>query len=617
MAGAKPKAQGAPDLGLKLGDSALRLPAGDVRTLTFSNDGKLLAAGTDRGNVALFATESGALLRMLVIPSGSEWVRVLDCAFSADGARLAVSRQDVIRKGRITKTEGEKTRSISLRTGVYPTLAIFDVESGEMLLELEDPNGRNCVALSPDGSWVAAGAFGGHPALIRDASTGAVRHQLETGLEERLRFSPDGTLLGAKGSDGRLAVFELESGSKRAELQVGRGPFAFVSSNELLTLSAESGRVHRVTIDSGRLDVVRELAPGESLSRAVMDARAETGAGYRSIESDDDALLLVTAGGGRFSLPRGSEIALSPDGRLFASAVGKAVTLRSTLDGRETVRSMAHSGDVMGGRFTDDRLTTWSVRESITWDLTTRTGTVAHAPPGATLASAPLALERQLRAEGRIPAAHLSDAHCLLLDGGPLVLVRRPVEGRSKLHPCELWDAVEGRLLTAFVMRGWPYHAVLSPSGTRFALSFYAGTVSIHEVPSAIDVAMVMIDPRGGAPAVAWSADGQKLCASNEKSGIWILAPGAADASREIGERGAGALGLAWSGGIIAASSGKQVSLWDEGGALRASIKAPWRVLGFSPDSSRLAVGDSHGARVLDVAEILASCAPRPPRTRR
>ncbi len=614
-----PKAKAGTHLGLKLGDSALRLPEGAVRTLAFSNDGKVLAAGTDRGNVALFATESGALVRMLVIPSGSEWVRVLDCAFSGDGARLAVSRVDVIRKGRITMTDGEKTRSTSVRAGVYPTLAIFDVESGEMLLELEDPNGRNHVTLSPDGSWVAVGACGGHPALIRDARTGAVRHELETGLEDRLRFSPDGTLLGAKSREGRLVVFEVESGSKRAELHVGPGPVAFVSSSELLTLSAESGRVHRMTIDSGRLDLVRELSPGETLIGAVMDARGEIAAGHRSLEHTDDALLVVTAAGARFSFPRAPVIALSPDGRLFASAEGMAVTLWSTLDGRETVRSMAHSDPVIGGRFTEDRLTTWSVRESITWDLPTRTGTVAHAPPGATLASAPLALERQLRAEGRIPAAHLSDAHCLLLDGGPLVLVRRPVEGRSKLHPCELWDAVEGRLLTAFVMRGWPYHAVLSPLRTRFALSFYAGTVSIHEMPSATDVATVMIDPRGGAPALAWSADGQKLCASNEKSGIWLLTPGAAEASREIGERGSGDRGLAWSraGGIIAASSGKQVSLWDEGGALRASIKAQWRVLGFTPDSSRLAVGDSHGARVLDVAEILVTCAPRPPRTRR
>ncbi len=433
MAGAKPKAQGGTELGLKLGDSALRLPEGAVRTLTFSNDGKLLAAGTDRGNVALFATESGALVRMLVIPSGSEWVRVLDCAFSGDGARLAVSRDDVIRKSRITMTDGEKTRSTSVRAGVYPTLAIFDVESGEMLLELEDPNGRNHVTLSPDGSWVAVGARSGHPMLIRDARTGAVRHELETELEEGLRFSPEGTLVCAKSRGGRLVVFDVESGSKRAELHVEPGPVAFVSSNELLTLGAESGRVHRMTIDSGRVERVRELSPGETLARAVIDARAETGAGYRSFERGDDALLLVTAAGARFSFPWAPVIAMSPDGRSFASAEEMAVTLRSTLDGRETVCSVAHSDRMIGGRFTDGRLTTWSVRESITWDPTTRMGTVAHAPPGATLASAPLALERQLRAEARIPASHLLDAHCLLLDGGPLVLVRRPVEGRSKL----------------------------------------------------------------------------------------------------------------------------------------------------------------------------------------
>ncbi len=173
--------------------------------------------------------------------------------------------------------------------------------------------------------------------------------------------------------------------------------------------------------------------------------------------------------------------------------------------------------------------------------------------------------------------------------------------------------------MTACVTSGFPYHAELSPSRTRFALSFYAGAVSIHEMPPATAVAMVTLDPRGGAPAVAWSADGQKLCASNEKSGIWLIAPGAADgASREIGERGCGARGLAWSsaGGIIAASSGKHISLWDEGGALRASLKAPWNVLGFSADASLLAVGDNHGARVLDVAELLASCAPRQRRAR-
>lgn len=620
MANTKPKGTVGSQLGLMLGDSALRLPEGAVTALRFSNDGRLLAAGTDRGDVALFAAETGALVRMLVIPGGTEWVRVLDCAFSADGARLAVSRADVVRKGRVTVVDGEKARTTSVREGVYPTLAVFDVGSGELLLEVEDPIGRNSVALSPDGAWVAVGASGGHPLLIRDARTGTLRQALETGLEEGLQFSPDGALLVAKGRGGRLVVFDVESGSKRTELDVESGPVTFVGSNELRTASARSGRVHRTAIDAGRLDQVGELWPGETLVAAVMDARGETAAGHLALEDGAGALLVASAAGARLSLPRAQAIALSPDGRTFARALGMAVTLVSTLDGRETVGSTAHSDAVIGGRFGDDgRLTTWSVRESITWDPSTRTGAVAHATEGAPLASAPLALERQLRAEGRIPAAQLSDASCLLLDDGPLVLVRRPAEGRYKLHPCEVWDAARGERMASFVTRGLPYHAVLSPSRTRLALSFYAGTVSIHEWPNVGAAAVVTIDPRGGAPRLAWSPDGNTLGAGNEKSAIWLLSPGAPDGtSRQIGERACGLSGLAWSrsGGILAASNGKQVSLWDEGGALRASIRVPWRVLAFSLDSSRLAVGDSYGPRILDVAELLATCAPRAARAR-
>jgi WD40 repeat protein len=89
-------------------------------------------------------------------------------------------------------------------------LLVHDVRTGELTDRRRD--GGQGIELSPDGRTLAYGL--GADVFLSDAATGEIRQQL-TGSQEpigRIRFSPDGRLVGAVSDDPAARVWEAESG---------------------------------------------------------------------------------------------------------------------------------------------------------------------------------------------------------------------------------------------------------------------------------------------------------------------------------------------------------------------------------------------------------------------
>lgn len=209
---------------------------GEVTSVAFSSDGRLLASGGVDRTVKIWEVSTRKLQRTLTGHKNY----VVAVAFSPDGDLLASGSTD-------------------------NTIKIWDVSSGSLLQTLDgDALGNSvlCVAFSPDGRLLAAGRWGkvvelwdratwslkqtltGHEAPVAtvafspdrrllasgsedktirlwDAASGALVKTL-TGHEDRVlsvAFSPDGRVLASGSADSTIRLWDVDSGTERLSLR--------------------------------------------------------------------------------------------------------------------------------------------------------------------------------------------------------------------------------------------------------------------------------------------------------------------------------------------------------------------------------------------------------------
>src|SRR5207253_2013628 len=92
-------------------------------------------------------------------------------------------------------------------------LRVWDVTTGKVRWEARETRGIRRVAISPDGSLVASGNYGGEIHL-RDAATGDLRQTLGNtgGSIECVSFSADGQRLVSGGNRRTLRIWNLATG---------------------------------------------------------------------------------------------------------------------------------------------------------------------------------------------------------------------------------------------------------------------------------------------------------------------------------------------------------------------------------------------------------------------
>jgi WD40 repeat protein/CHASE3 domain sensor protein len=199
----------------KVGSFAVPPPAG--AGLAVSPDGKLIAAGSRAGSVSFFDANT-------LHPVGEPLDAgepVTDVTFTPDGDRVAIAVGAVLSDDAITDDTTTRIWDLDTRR---PT--------GDQLAGHE--RSVNTLALSPDGTILAAGDNGGR-VVFHDPPTGAVVGEpLELGATEgvlQVAFSPDGQRLGIGtfgwGGPGRGHIADVAARTLGA--QFGEGSLVYVA----------------------------------------------------------------------------------------------------------------------------------------------------------------------------------------------------------------------------------------------------------------------------------------------------------------------------------------------------------------------------------------------------
>ncbi|MDI5963448.1 WD40 repeat domain-containing protein [Streptantibioticus silvisoli] len=225
--------------------SSLAVGAHDVSAMTFSPDGKTVAAGASDGQVRLWKTGSGTSRAALKLGSGS----VDTLAFSPDGETVAAGDGD-----------GD-VRLWSVASGA--TRVSFTVGAGSV----------SAIAFSPDGTTLATGDSQGD-VLLWDTASGRLRKTLvaEGGYMSAMTFSPDGRTLAvavADGADasgvlsGDVQLLDVASGELRDSLAVDS---AYVSA----VAFGPHGTTLAAGTDDGRADVWSvDLPDAQAISSTI------------------------------------------------------------------------------------------------------------------------------------------------------------------------------------------------------------------------------------------------------------------------------------------------------------------------------------------------------------
>jgi len=177
----------------------------DVRSLSFSADGRTLAVAGTRGSIQLWDTSNAWLLaKTPVSPRALHTV-----SLSSDGRSIAVADSDEAKPSVRQST----LRLLSVSYGMLRLPEMGWVKMRGMADDGRIYGGRSLV-LSPDNRRIASGA---HQSVeIRDRTTLALVRTLSGAFKipSCLTFSPDGQLLAIGDVCGGLGVVNLKDGSQ-------------------------------------------------------------------------------------------------------------------------------------------------------------------------------------------------------------------------------------------------------------------------------------------------------------------------------------------------------------------------------------------------------------------
>ena len=200
--------------------------SGEILSLAWSRDGRLIATGNADHTVKLLDPDTGEAVTTLRGHSG----RVVSVAFAADGNGLATAADDGrihfwdVRDGRLVFSLTNRSPRVACAPG-RPLLAIgtggddwgqrgegiqlVDTGSGQTLKVL--PLAGDRAAFSPDGTMLAtANGTGRRAVILWDVDSGRELRALENVPQALgLAFSPDGSLLAIGTREGEIKLWNL------------------------------------------------------------------------------------------------------------------------------------------------------------------------------------------------------------------------------------------------------------------------------------------------------------------------------------------------------------------------------------------------------------------------
>jgi Tol biopolymer transport system component len=281
---------------------------GEVSSVAFSPDGRLLATGCDDKISRLFNLETGKEAKALIQND-----EVRSVAFSPDGKFLTTGSGDIL---------GGKAR-------------VYNLETGHEVKSFKHERSVNSVAFSPDGKYLATGSgtiISGVARIFNLETSHEVKSFKHEFPVNSVAFSSDGKYL-ATGCDYQTAqLFELETGQEVKSFQHGGAvkSVAFSPDGKYLATGCADKTARLFNLETGQEvksfqhgGAVRSVAfspDGKYLATGCADKTAR----LFNVKTDQDVKSLLHNDDVR-------SVAFSPDGKYIATASGSNAKLFRTL----------------------------------------------------------------------------------------------------------------------------------------------------------------------------------------------------------------------------------------------------------------------------------------------
>jgi WD40 repeat protein len=513
---------------------------GEVSSVAFSDDGRLLAALVPGTGIQLWNVATRRLVAKQELPSGEATTTAPSVAFSANGALIAV-----------TTFEGAQLLAITRHgpTGV-PAL------SSPVLLPGSASGG---LTFSPRGSLLAVGGggslqlwsvFGGHPrASLRASLPTSVPSAVNGTIYGIPAFSPDGTTIAA-GTPFGIQLWDAATGRRLRLLPTTSvdGTVAFDSRGRFLAAGSPSGNAQLWDLATGTQ--VARLAIGSSSTVAVTFSQGGT-------------LAVLTPGAIRLADLTAILAINEPQTTLRSGSARPAVSV-----------TFSPNGTLLAAGFRGGPVVVWKVAR---WTLLGRlqpargpalSGAVAFSPDGRMLAAG---TERGSVAVWKVGLLH---APTTLFPAGPAnqsidSVAFSPqgdlLAGGSGNGSVLLWKVTSRLPLTPFQPGGDgnPASAIaFSPDGHSLASSSGAGALLWDVASRQEGAVLTLLDNIEAVWSLAFSPDGHLLAAAtNSGTQLWNITASPPTVAAVVPGK-ASSVAFSSDSTVLAIRVGDAVTLW-------------------------------------------------------